>query len=60
MSVSESVIATLICMVAFLSGFNLSENDWEKQAIEHGAAEWRIDPTTGDKSFVWLTVGGGE
>jgi hypothetical protein len=25
------------------------------EAIEANVAEWRIDPKTGEKSFVWLT-----
>ena len=31
-----------------------TEADWWKQdAVERGAAEWQINPQTGEKRFVW-------
>lgn len=27
--------------------------DFRKQAIEHNAAHWTIDPKTGDEQFTW-------
>jgi hypothetical protein len=28
---------------------------WCGQAIEHNAAEWRVDAKTGETTFTWLT-----
>jgi len=32
-----------------------AEARFQATAVEHHAAEWRIDPQTGEKSFHWLT-----
>jgi hypothetical protein len=28
---------------------------WRGQAVEHNAAEWRVDAKTGETTFTWLT-----
>lgn len=38
----------------FLFGIALSSNYWQDIAIKAGVAEWKIDPQTGKKSFVFL------
>lgn len=35
-------------------GFCSSDGVWQKSAIKNGAAEWQVNPKTGEKSFVWL------
>jgi hypothetical protein len=34
------------------------ENKIRQEAIDHGCAEWRVDPKTGATEFVWLTSKG--
>jgi hypothetical protein len=57
-----AAIVFLVLMVlagVFGTGLYIGSSDATRNvqnaAIEHNAAEWRIDPKTSEKSFVWLT-----
>lgn len=59
--VAPGICAVLFCgLMLFIGVGNPVWQYWrgvwsmEAQAIEAGVAEYRIDSTTGDKSFVWL------
>ncbi len=44
------VVVVGCCCIGFIAGRGLCR----EEALDAGAAEWRIDPKTGEKSFVWL------
>ncbi len=60
---SDSQIAFgMVCMLAMgvlfgvLLGHARTRDVIQGRAIEANAAEWQIDPKTGEKEFVWLGV----
>ncbi len=58
---AKSVLVTLVlCKLAVMLGLFLGASgeraDMQKEAIKNNAAEWRIDPKTGEKKFVWITA----
>jgi hypothetical protein len=49
----------LVFVAAFVGVFigGIGERqEMQKEAIKNNAAEWRIDPKTGEKKFVWITA----
>lgn len=46
------IIAAVV--LAVLIAWSLTRDSWQASAIEHNAAEWRIDSVTGEKKFAWL------
>lgn len=56
---AKSILGLLFgLLIVFISGFWIGmsvkgDAFWE-EAIEHGAAEWRCDPATGEREFHWL------
>jgi hypothetical protein len=51
-----SALAALCLVMGFAFGGIDRDSHWEKEAIKNNAAEWRIDPKTGKKKFVWITA----
>lgn len=53
----EGSITTILTIASFLSGFFLGSKTMldavRNEAIEAGVAHWSIDPTTGEKVFVF-------
>lgn len=45
----------IFSMAAFGLGSNCAREREREKAIEAGAAEWRIDPKTGERTFHYLT-----
>ncbi len=54
----EWVLICVLClfplMLGGIIGAGLTKGYWQCEAIEHNAAEWRIDSKTGATSFHWL------
>lgn len=48
------VIVVSFCGLAFSEGRISSRAEMQQEAIDHNCAEWRIDPKTGEREFVWL------
>jgi hypothetical protein len=49
----------VVCVVigaacGFSSGRECGSRMLRQEAIDHGCAEWRVDPKTGATEFVWL------
>jgi hypothetical protein len=54
---NDLVLFLIICGVsvgAGVIGCAIGIERYQQSAIDHNAAEWRIDPKTGEKTFVWL------
>ncbi len=49
------LLSVALLVLVIVATRDLVSNAWREEAIQHNAAEWRIDRTTGDKEFVWLT-----
>lgn len=49
------LLSSVIWLIALFQFQQSRDEYWQNTAIENGAAEWRIDKKTGEKSFVWLT-----
>ena len=43
---------TILSAIA-VGGF--ADELWRRNAVENNAAEWRVDPKTGETTFTWLT-----
>jgi hypothetical protein len=48
-------VSTLIWVVILVCCKHLMDWTWQQRAIKHNAAEWRVDPKTGQTTFMWLT-----
>ena len=57
-----AIIVTVVMAVAFFTGFivgGVSISDSEREnAIEAGVAYYKVDPKTGETSFVYIIDGG--
>jgi hypothetical protein len=54
--VIAAIVSTVMAAsIAFVWTAIATDKLWRETIIEHNAAEWRIDPKTGKKTFAWLT-----
>ena len=54
------VVIAVLLVACFVLGLHVQRWAVRREATTHGVAEWRIDPMTGEESFVWLTESEGE
>ena len=51
---TELIVYTgLIVMVSIGAGLMINKVRWQQLAVEHNAAEWVLDSTTGNVEFHW-------
>lgn len=48
------VCAVSLLFIGVIAGAALATRYEQQQAIDNGAAEWRIDAETGEREFVWV------
>jgi len=46
-------VATLVLLVAACFGLAQQRENLKAEAVKHGAAEWLVNPDTGDTTFTW-------
>ena len=55
---NDGCAVAVLCVIGimfglFLGGRYIGVSSIRGEAIEHNCAEWRIDPTTGERTFTW-------
>lgn len=51
------VIVLMMFVFGMTLGVLIGTSCVRHKAVEHGVAEWRCDPATGETEFVWLAKG---
>lgn len=47
------ILGASIASVIFIIAINKIDNEHKKEAVERGAAEWKVD-TAGNTTFTWI------